>query len=267
MRVLLTNDDGIHAPGLEALCRELSAMPELELYVVAPDRERSASGHAITLHKPLYAQPARLPGSSAPAWSINGTPADCTKIGISALMPSPPELVISGINRGANLGINVLYSGTVSAAIEGVLLGVPSLAVSLAALDQGDFTPAARFVGHFLKLLIKRGNPGFRLLNINVPDRPLEAIRGVAVTRLSNRRYVDSFVRRTDPRGRTYYWLSGELEEEDRDPATDAGALHHGFISVTPLHLNLTDTSLMDSLGQWRPELDALFLRSDPPSA
>lgn len=259
VRILLTNDDGINAEGLQELCRQLAADRENEVYVVAPDRNRSASSHAITLHKPLYPDEFTIPGCTAKAWSINGTPADCAKIGVSALLPGRPDLIISGINRGSNMGIHVLYSGTVSAAIEGVVLGVPSIAVSLATLDNPDYTVAARFMRLFVRTLRKHGNPGFTLLNINVPAGGPGDVKGVAVTRLSGRRFDDAFVQRTDPRGRIYYWLSGTLRDEELDSSTDAGAVKNGLISITPLQLDLTDNSLMAPLAGWVPELESLL--------
>ena len=262
VRILLTNDDGVHAEGIQALRRALESLPGLELFVVAPDRERSASSHAITLHKPLYVTRVEVADARSPIWSVNGTPADCTKIAVSALLDERPDLVISGINRGPNLGTDVLYSGTVSAAIEAVVAGIPAIAVSLAAYGDADFEPAARFTAGLVDLIVRRGNPGFNLLNVNVPALELDQVAGVAVTGLSQRRYTDSFVRRTDPRGRTYYWLAGEVLGEDSDPTTDAGAVQRNMISLTPLHLHLTDTSLIATLADWVPELEGV-LRAD----
>src|SRR5690606_9213706 len=245
LRILLTNDDGVHAEGIQALRRALERVPGVELFVVAPERERSASSHAITLHKPLYVNRITVPEARAPMWSVSGTPADCTKIAVGALLDAPPDLVISGINRGPNLGTDVFYSGTVSAAIEAVVAGIPAIAVSLAAYRDADFGPAARFIAALVRFILRRGNPGFTLLNVNVPALELEQMAGVVVTRLSQRRYSDAFVQRRDPRGRTYYWLAGELLGDDPDPATDTGALQQNLISLTPLHLNLTDDTLL----------------------
>jgi len=263
LRILLTNDDGVHAEGIQALRRVLERVPGIELFVVAPDRERSASSHAITLHKPLYVSRVQMPDARAPMWSVSGTPADCTKIAVSALLDRPPDLVISGINRGPNLGTDVLYSGTVSAAIEAVIAGIPAVAVSLVAYRDADFDPAAQFVAVLVGVIMRHGNPGFTLLNVNVPALELDQMAGVAVTRLSRRRYTDSFVERSDPRGRTYYWLAGELLGDDADPTTDAGAVQRNLISLTPLHLNLTDTSLLPALGDWVSELDSRFRPGD----
>ncbi|HEX6987909.1 MAG TPA: 5'/3'-nucleotidase SurE [Bacillota bacterium] len=256
MRILLTNDDGVHAEGIQALRRALEALPGIDLFLVAPDRERSASSHAITLHKPLYVSRVDAAGARTPMWSVSGTPADCTKIAVSALLDAPPDLVISGINRGPNLGTDVLYSGTVSAAIEAVVAGIPAVAVSLASFGDADFEPAARFTAGLAETVARQGNPGFTLLNVNVPALPLEQMAGVAVTRLSRRRYNDAFVERSDPRGRTYYWLAGELLGDDPDPATDAGAVQQNMISLTPLHLQLTDNSLLPVLGDWVSDLE-----------
>lgn len=255
MRILLTNDDGIYADGLQALREVFEGTPGLEVYVVAPDRERSASSHAITLHKPLHVNEVTLTGAETPMWSVNGTPADCTKIGVTAIMESPPDLVISGINRGANLGTDVLYSGTVSAAIEGVILGIPSIAVSLATHKKPDFTFAARFVERMVDIFARRGVSQTTLLNINVPALAADEIAGVSITRLGRRRYEDHFVKRQDPRGRTYYWLAGDLNLADEDPAVDVGALAQNLVSVTPMHLNLTDEPMQEELRAWLPDL------------
>ncbi|MFO7245779.1 MAG: 5'/3'-nucleotidase SurE [Thermaerobacter sp.] len=263
MRILLTNDDGVHAEGIQALRRALEKVPGIELYVVAPERERSASSHAITLHKPLYVSRVQMEGARSPMWAVSGTPADCTKIAVSALLDHRPDLVISGINRGPNLGTDVLYSGTVSAAIEAVIAGIPAVAVSLVAYGDADFEPAARFMALLVSTIVRQGNPGFTLLNVNIPALDLDQMAGVAVTRLSRRRYSDSFVQRTDPRGRTYYWLAGELLGDDDDPATDAGAVQQNLISLTPLHLELTDSTLLPGLADWASSLDQRLRPND----
>lgn len=259
MRILITNDDGVYAEGLHALRAELERKPDLELLVIAPDRERSASSHAITLHKPLHVNRVEFHDAIAPVYSVNGTPADCTKIGSFALLDSPPDLVISGINRGPNLGTDVLYSGTVSAAIEGAILGIPSIAISLNEFRDADYAAAARFAGLLVEQFAAGRVPPFTLLNVNVPAGEWDDLAGVAITRLSHRRYKDSFIKRTDPRGRTYYWLAGELHEQPPAPDTDAGALRRNLISMTPLHLQLTDHSSFAELEKVCEALKGFF--------
>lgn len=262
MRILLVNDDGVYSPGLHTLRSTLEQEPGLEVYVVAPDRQRSASGHAITLHKPLYLDRIDFPGASSPVYAVNGTPADCTKIGIMAVLPGPADLVISGINRGANLGTDVLYSGTVSAAIEGIILGVPSIAVSLAAWQDPDYSLAAAFTAELVAAVAEHGLPPGVLLNVNVPPVDRDSLAGIAITELSRRSYRDRFERRVDPRGRAYYWLAGEPVDEPQSTDTDVGAVRAGMISITPLRLALTDRQAIDQLRPWRRLLEERFTRA-----
>jgi 5'-nucleotidase len=253
VRLLLTNDDGVYAEGLHAVRRALEAGGRHELFIAAPERERSASSHAITLHKPIHVNAVHMDDLRSPAYAVSGTPADSTKIGILALMKERPDLVISGINRGANVGMDVLYSGTVSAAIEGVILGVPSIAVSVAGFEDLDYSVAARFVASLVDRLGQAPLDGRRpfLLNVNVPAVEADKVAGVAVTRLGIRYYTDVFHPRQDPRGRTYYWLAGEVRDDTATPDTDVWALAHNLISVTPLQLNLTDEALVEALRPW----------------
>lgn len=257
LRVLLVNDDGVYSRGIQALRAILEERTDWEVYVVAPDRQRSASGHAITLHKPLYLDPVDIPGARSPVYAVNGTPADCTKLGLLAVLPGPCDLVISGINRGGNLGFDVLYSGTVSAAIEGVIMGVPAIAVSLAAWDDPDYGPAAAFTAHLAAMVAKKGLPRGVLLNVNVPPLPTTQMAGVALTVLSRRSYHDRFEKRVDPRGRPYYWLAGEPVEEPPSVETDVGAVRAGYVSITPLQLQLTDRRTLAHLEGWMEELEA----------
>ena len=247
MRILIANDDGIHAPGLRALAEQLAA-GDAEVYVVAPDRERSATGHGLTLHKPLRAEPREGLRGVRAAWAVNGTPSDCVKLAFGALLPHKPDLVVSGINRGPNLGPDVLYSGTVSAAIEGSLLGATSLAVSLAGFTDTHYDVAAGFMPVLLRQLLAQPLPPRLLINVNVPCLPAEAIAGVRVTRLGVRRYVDIFEPRVDPRGRTYYWLSGEVMDADEHAEADVVAVREGYISVTPIHYDLTFFQQLETL-------------------
>ncbi len=256
MRILISNDDGVHAGGLLALKKALN--PLGEVHVVAPEREKSGTGHGITAHKPLRPKQVEL-GDGSMGWSVNGTPADCVKLGIEALLPEAPDLVFSGINRGANLGTDVLYSGTVSAAIEGIINGIPSIAISLADYDNPDFQHAAAFAARIAPVLVPAGGSAseFTLLNINVPSgRP----RGVKITRLGSRRYVNVFHKRIDPRGGVYYWMAGEPEDSvpqnpTVDADVDAEAVKNNFISVTPLHFDLTEYRSIPKLAALLPSL------------
>lgn len=246
MKILLTNDDGIHAPGLAALCRELRPLGELA--VVAPDGEQSAVGHAISLISPLRVKQVTLPGDLQ-GWAVSGTPADCVKIALAELLPAPPDLVVSGINLGPNVGINVLYSGTVSAATEAAILGVRAVAVSLNTYRDADFAAAARLLRELLGQL--NGWPGWTpeiCLNINLPALSPEQIRGVKVTRQDTGRLVEHYERRVDPREQVYYWLAGINERPAPDPQTDYGALAAGYISVTPIHHDLTHYPSLSAL-------------------
>ncbi len=274
MIVLLTNDDGIHAEGLAALRREFEAAGA-DTYVIAPDQERSACGHAITTLQPLSVQPMTFPNGSGgetaagsglsggPAvryWACSGTPADCTKIGIRVLVPSRPDIVVSGINRGPNLGTDVLYSGTVSAAAEAVILGVPGLAISLAAFENLDYSYAAKVAVQVATEIVERPLPENTLLNVNVPAINPRDIAGLTVTKLGIRKWEDIFDKRVDPRGKEYYWLGGgPLEEDHEEPDTDVAALKQNLISVTPVHLDLTNHHILAdvrSRGLVPPTLD-----------
>jgi 5'-nucleotidase len=257
MNILISNDDGIFALGLRTLATTLAAAGH-QVTVVCPDRERSATGHGLTLHKPIRAE--QIEGvfdDSITAWSCSGTPADCVKLALGALLEEPPEVVISGINHGANLGSDVVYSGTVSAAMEGMMEGIAAIAVSLTSYTHHGFDPAA----HFIRDLLADGQNRLLatpvLLNVNVPAIAAEEIRGAKVTRQGIRRYFDQFEKRVDPRGKTYYWLAGEVIQDIEDPLpnqgwpldlkaslaaipTDVQAIHDRYISITPLQHNLT---------------------------
>jgi 5'-nucleotidase len=250
MRALLTNDDGLGAPGLLALARAMSGVAET--FVVAPEHERSAASHAITLHKPLRAAPASLGDTGVRAWATNGTPADCVVLGVLDLLERPPDVVVSGINLGANLGMDLIYSGTVSGAVEAALFGIAAVAISVAALADVHWEPAAHFAVGLVQEVVRRGLPRDTFLNVNVPNRPAGGILGVEVTRQSARRYVNRLEKRSDPRGRDYYWLTGSVEEAEHAPGTDARAVAEGRISVTPLRLDMTDHALGPAIRSWR---------------
>jgi len=251
MRILISNDDGIYANGIGALRKALEEVAD-EVYVVAPDRERSACGHGITVTRPIRAKIHHFKSGKAKGWVVDGTPADCVKLGLEALLENPPDLVVSGINLGPNLRTDVLYSGTVSAAFEGIINHVPALAVSLAAWDNVDYTAAANFMKEFVPLVIANPLDLGILLNINVP--PDYDGRGVKITRLARRRYINVFDKRVDPRGQIYFWMAGEPHNLDEDdPETDAAAVKSGYISVTPLGLDLTDYAFRKKMAGWLP--------------
>jgi len=248
MRFLVTNDDGIHAAGLEALAQSLGALGEVA--IVAPDRERSATAHAITLREPLRVEAVRRNGAFY-GHAVSGTPVDCVKLGISTLMPAPPDFVVAGINPGTNVGTNAIYSGTVSAAIEGAMYGVTSLAISIASLQTTDYTTAAAFAKKFVQRLVAHDCPKGMLFNVNLPDLPFDEVRGVKITRQGRMQFREEFHKRTDPQQRTYYWLGGELPDVEEDDDVDNTAVRQGYISVTPIHYDLTDHAALEKLRSW----------------
>jgi 5'-nucleotidase len=257
MRVLLTNDDGIFAKGIEALYLTLAT--EHEVTVVAPETEQSAVGHAITLMDPLRVKDIRRNGSFF-GYALSGTPADCVKLAVTELLKPPPQVVVSGINMGANVGVNVIYSGTVSAATEGTLLGIPSIAVSLDSFESTNLEPAAAFTLKLIRLVERFGLPPGVLLNVNVPNVPEEQIQGVRVTRQGEAKFVDHYDRRVDPRNHVYYWLGGFVQRPDPDPDSDAFAVAAYYIAVTPIHYDLTHYPMLEALKGWpldRPDEDA----------
>lgn len=259
MKLLISNDDGIFALGIRTLANCL-AQAGHDVTVVCPDRERSATGHGLTLHDPIRAEVVEsIFQPDVKAWSCSGTPSDCVKLALGALLDGSPDFVLSGINHGSNLGTDVLYSGTVSAAMEGVIEGIPSIALSLTSFSSQDFLPAARFARSLLAHLEKRPLPEPILLNVNVPPVKQEEIIGVAITRQGVRRYIDVFQKRVDPRGKTYYWLAGEALEEVEQPEnphlpshieTDVQAIRKNYITVTPLQYNLTYATGVRSLQE-----------------
>lgn len=248
MRILLTNDDGIYAKGIEVLHEHLSK--DHDVIVVAPETEQSAVGHAITLTDPLRVKSINRNGAFF-GYAVKGTPADCVKLALNELMNPPPDLVVSGINLGANVGINVIYSGTVSAATEGTILGVPAIAVSINTFRDPDFGPAARFARLLVRQVKEHGLPPHTSLNVNVPAISESKIRGVRVTRQGVTRFVEKFDRRIDPRENVYYWQCGSTPPLEEDGDTDASALADDCISITPIHHDLTNYDFLDSLRSW----------------
>ncbi len=252
MKLLISNDDGIFALGIKTLADTL-ALAGHEVIVVCPDRERSATGHGLTLHDPIRAEEVTgIFDHTVRAWSCSGTPADCVKLALGALLDSFPDFVLSGINHGANLGTDVLYSGTVSAAMEGTLEGIPSIAFSLTSFTCKDFQPAANFAKDLIAHLEQQPLVESLLLNVNIPPIPAAEIAGVKITRQGIRRYFDTFQQRVDPRGKTYYWLSGEVVQDLDQPEhfhlppaieTDVQAIKRNYITIVPLQFNMTDPS------------------------
>jgi len=241
--ILVTNDDGVHSPGLTVLARSLAELGRV--VVVAPDRERSAVGHALTLHAPLRAEEIR-----PDVFAVDGTPTDCVNLGIHGLLAEKPRLVVSGINRGGNLGDDITYSGTVAAAMEATLMGVPAFAVSLEGerFREEDFGPAGILARKLGAVLLEKGLPLDTFLNVNVPAG---CPRGVRLTQQGKRRFTDLVVEKLDPRGRKYYWIGGgEIGFHDV-PGSDFHAVHRSFISITPLHLNLTNHRAFTLLDKW----------------
>src|SRR5574344_441450 len=252
MKVLISNDDGIMANGIRALVEALSL--ENEVYVVAPDRERSAAGHSLTLHTPLRVEELDPLAGSKRTWVTTGTPGDCVKIAINAIL-SPeemPDIVISGINHGPNLGSDILYSGTVSCAMEGAMMGIPSMAVSLASMETeyDSFKFTAKFVNELLKKIEKFPFPEKSILNVNVPALEPDDIAGVAITELGGKMFTNEYEKRMDPRGKVYYWMAGELVTEPEDAKTDIAAVRKNKISITPVTFDMTNEETMTRLAE-----------------
>jgi 5'-nucleotidase len=247
--ILLTNDDGIFAPGLYALYESLTTIADVS--VVAPDSEKSAVGHAITITDPLRVFPFEKFGKFF-GHAVHGTPADCVKIAYFALLDRKPDMVVSGINYGSNTGINVIYSGTVSAATEGTILGIPSFAISLTTFIDADFTYAAKFAKKLAPLMLANKLPKGTFLNVNVPNVPEAEIRGVAITRIGTAIYEDKYDKRIDPRNRVYYWLTGSKLEIEESSDVDDGAIEQNMVSITPIHYDLTNHRMLEKLKKWR---------------
>ena len=248
MSILVTNDDGIYSPGLEALATALGEVEDT--VVVAPDRQQSAVGHAITLSNPLRLTRIDKDGRFL-GYACNGTPADAVKLGMKVVLEKPPSLVVSGINMGANVGASLIYSGTVSAATEGTLLGIPSFAISLDNKLGGDWDAAAEFAKSLAKKLLKTGLPRGILLNVNVPNIPRERISGVRITSQGRTNFDDFFEQREDPRGHKYFWMCGTMVAEDNVPEHDVTALADGYITISPVHYDLTAKEFLPELKGW----------------
>ena len=250
MKILVSNDDGILSNGIRALIEGLS--PWHEVYVVAPDRERSAAGHSLTLHTPLRVEEVDPKYGAKKCWMTTGTPSDCIKLAINALLSEDekPDFVISGINHGPNVGADILYSGTVSCAIEGAMMGYPSIATSLASFRNNyeDFKFASEFIAKLLHWLNDYKIPPKTILNVNIPALEKEDISGIAITTMGNRILKDGYEKRIDPRGKVYYWIAGELITEPENASTDIGAIRNNKVSITPITYDMTRTNIIQDL-------------------
>lgn len=246
--ILVSNDDGIDAPGIEALVGELKKIGAVT--VVAPDRQQSAVGHAITMNFPLRVKKFFKNGRFF-GYAVEGTPADAVKLAVRALLPCKPDLLISGINHGSNTAISVIYSGTVSAATEGTILGIPSIAVSLTTFGKADFSFSASFARRLARLVMRKGLPQGTLLNVNIPPVRRSEVRGVLVTRQGKSTWDDTFDARRDPANKEYYWLTGALREADTGRDVDQWAVTHRYISITPIQYDLTDYSMLKTMAGW----------------
>lgn len=251
MKILVSNDDGIDSPGISALVKSLQEIAEV--IVVAPQHEQSAVGHAITMKIPLRVTPYYKNGNFF-GYAVDGTPADCVKMGIRNIVKERPDLVISGINNGSNAAINIIYSGTVSAAREAAIMDVPSIAISVASHQVLDFSFSSK-VAKMLSLEVhKRGLPIGTMLNVNVPNLPEDQIAGIVVTKQGKSKWDDIYEMRIDPYGRNYYWLTGNLMDVDQSIDLDQAAIKNNYVSVSPIHFDLSDYQTFDKMKEWKIE-------------
>lgn len=248
MKILISNDDGIDSPGIYALAQELKKIGEI--IVVAPRTEQSAVGHSITMKIPVrvteYFHHADFFG-----FAVDGTPADCIKMGIKNILKTPPDIVVSGINNGANSAINIIYSGTVSAAREAAIMDVPSIAVSVASHDVKDYSYAAKISAKIVKMTLRNSLKTGTLLNVNIPDIPESEIAGIKFTSQGKTKWDDVYEERTDPYGKKYYWLTGKMTNEDSDEYSDHGAVLKNYVSISPIHFDLTDYEMLEKIKNW----------------
>ena len=261
MKILISNDDGVFAEGIQSLANGLAAIG-YEVVVVCPDKERSATGHGLTLHQPIRAEIVKsIFDDGITAWACSGTPADCVKLALSCLLETQPDLVLAGINHGPNLGTDILYSGTISAAKEGIVENIPSIAFSLGSYTAREFEVAVNFAQSLVQKIESQPLDNLMLLNVNVPAIEETEIAGVKITRTGIRRYLDTFEKRVDPRGKTYYWLGGELLEDVEETndkllveklPTDIQAMREKYITITPLEYNLTYGQQLSYLQKWK---------------
>lgn len=244
MLALLTNDDGINAKGLLTLKRELSLIGQV--WVVAPDREQSATSHSLTLQYPL-----RINKIADKFYTVDGTPTDAVMLAVHAILKRRPDILISGINHGPNLGDDVSYSGTVAAAMEGTILNIPSIAVSNVNWNAKHFEPVAKFIRKLVRFVLKNGLPKDTFLNVNVLDKK-RAIRKFKITRLGKRVYNDVVIKKIDPRGKNYFWIGEQTSIWEKETDTDFAAIQKGYVSITPLHLDMTDYDVMEQIKEWK---------------
>jgi 5'-nucleotidase len=243
-RILLTNDDGFEAPGLQALAQRMRRLGEV--WVVAPRLEASASSHGVNLVSPVWVE-----AKGEREFTVTGSPTDCVFLALGQILPGPPDVILSGINRGGNLAVDVTYSGTVGAAMEGAIRGIPSISISRDSFEAGDYGPAADIGAHVAEQLLEHGLPDGVLLNVNVPALPAEEILGVKAAPLGHRRYPGTIDERRDPRGRPYWWIAG-ANAKDRDiPGTDCVEVHAGYATVTPITVDWTHRASLEALGDW----------------
>lgn len=244
MRILLSNDDGYFAPGLQALADALTGLGEI--VVVAPEQNRSGASNSLTLDRPLF-----LKKAANGFYFVNGTPTDCVHLAVTGMLDSLPDIIVSGVNNGANMGDDTIYSGTVAAATEGYLLGIPSIAVSLTSFDGNHFDTAGRVVRELVERFIRQPFLEPVLLNVNVPDIPYEQLKGTEVTRLGRRHKAESVVKMLSPRNETVYWVGAAGAAADAGPGTDFNAIERGCVSITPLQIDLTHTAQMSVVQRW----------------
>jgi len=243
--ILVCNDDGVRSEGIEALAAALKSVGSV--YIVAPDRERSAASHSLTLSHPL-----RVEKLGPRTYAVDGTPTDCVNLGVNGILKGRKiDLLVSGINKGANLGDDITYSGTVSAAMEGTILGIPSIAVSVVTRSRFRFDVASEFTVNVARKVMQQGLPDDTLLNVNVPNVPKDKIPGVRMTRMGKRVYGDVIVEKRDPRGRKYYWIGGDYLSSEEVPGSDLEAIEDNYISITPIHLDLTNYAALRALRKW----------------
>lgn len=245
INVLVSNDDGYLAPGIIILAEYLKNITP-HVTIVAPERNRSASSSSLTLENPL-----RLTQVSEQVYYVDGTPTDSVHLAITGLLDAEPDMVVSGINNGANLGDDVIYSGTVAAAIEGRFLGLPAIAISLTSFEGKHYESAAHITCEVIKSLLEHPVPQDTILNINVPDLPLAEIKGIKTTRLGSRHKAEPVIRGTDPRGKTLYWIGPPGDEQDAGPGTDFHAINQNYVSITPLHVDLTQHNVLEAVSEW----------------
>ena len=244
-KILIVNDDGIYSSGLQALADAMSKIGEIT--IVAPNKEQSAKSHSITLVKPIRIKPIKLK-NGLEGWAVDGTPVDCAKVAIKEILKQKPDLIMSGINHGANLGRNLIYSGTISAAYEGAILGIPSAAISLNSHKTSSFAGSQFVATTIAKHLLNYNPPKGTMLNVNVPNINKKDFKGFHVTKQGNQNFIDAFEKRVDPKGNVYFWIKGEIIDKDSSIDYDGKAVANGYVSITPIHFNITNESYINEL-------------------